>query len=338
MAVLLWAGVSLGACASLSGKFTATREANVGAFADNTVALLSQPNVGFEGGKEIYIREFTDPEGDEETRLKEYVATGNDIIRGIIRYSITLVNLVEESENERELIDHYADYLAKRREEVEAFLQLETGHFDEIVERVRSQEDFLGALRQAQLLLNAFGRRTLSLLDVADNAVDDLVRKIDARVDERYADVIRYQRALEREKYSILRGLERLYETNEGVEGAFLQLIDSGVIRRRSMIPEREPTEDDLVALGEYLVKRLDNVDRIWKEIEPDWTLYRSIHEELDRLHEMARQQSNRTRLIMLVWLRGHQKMAAGLTNPAEWFDVSNAPVELFSLGAKAIF
>ena len=79
-------------------------------------------------------------------------------------------------------------------------------------------------------------------------------------------------------------------------------------------------------------------ISKIWQEIEPDWKNYRETHRELDRLHAKIDQNANRMRAMVIVWLRAHQKMAAGVQNPAEWFDVESAPSQLFQLGVKAIF
>ena len=79
-------------------------------------------------------------------------------------------------------------------------------------------------------------------------------------------------------------------------------------------------------------------IHKIWKKIEPDWQLYRKTHQELDENHIKVLEDANRLRITMIVWLRAHQKMAADITNPAEWFSVEDAPTELFKLGTKAIF
>ena len=90
--------------------------------------------------------------------------------------------------------------------------------------------------------------------------------------------------------------------------------------------------------IAEHLIKRLEITHKIWQEIEPDWELYRATHRELDELYNEIRNGLNQTRAIVIIWARAHQKMAAGKTNPAEWFDIDDAPSQLFKLGSKAIF
>ena len=39
---------------------------DIGVFADQTIAMLSEEDVGFSRDQSIYIREYFDPDGDEE--------------------------------------------------------------------------------------------------------------------------------------------------------------------------------------------------------------------------------------------------------------------------------
>ena len=109
-------------------------------------------------------------------------------------------------------------------------------------------------------------------------------------------------------------------------------------MRKRALIPKGKPTEDDLTKIAEHLIKRLEITHKIWQEIEPDWELYRATHRELDELYQTIQVRLKRTRAAVIIWIRAHQKMASGKTNPAEWFDVENAPAQLFQLRSKAIF
>ncbi len=77
---------------------------------------------------------------------------------------------------------------------------------------------------------------------------------------------------------------------------------------------------------------------RVGEEIEPDWIHYRATHLELDDLYKDAQYEIRQIRLITLVWIRAHQKMASGIVSPAEWFDISDAPAMLLKMGTKAVF
>ena len=58
-------------------------------------------------------------------------------------------------------------------------------------------------------------------------------------------------------------------------------------------------------------------------ELQPFWDEYRAAHTEIDELADLAMEQIAKVRLILLVWTRAHQKMASGIVDPADWFDIT---------------
>ena len=40
---------------------------------------------------------------------------------------------------------------------------------------------------------------------------------------------------------------------------------------------------------------------------------------------------------VIFVWTRAHDRMARGVIDPAEWFDVTDAPGAIFRLAGAAI-
>ncbi|WP_455210553.1 hypothetical protein [Kaarinaea lacus] len=336
--LLIVAVMALSGCASMEGKFKATAQANVGAFADQTIAMLSSSDLGVAQDNAIYVRHFIKPGWEEVKRYEMLTSDAELMLRGIVKYSIRLVTIAETNKTEETRIEAYTKYLEEVQHNAEGKLQLAPGYYDEIIVKVGTEEKFLPALQQAQPIINAVGRYAQLLMDDINDATKKLARKIDAHIDSEYAEVITYQKALEKEKYAVLRALGKLYRAYEGENSAFEEVLQSKVIRDRKLIPKGQPSEEDLRNIADHLVKRLDVISKIWQEIEPDWNNYRETHRELDRLHAKVDQDANRMRAMVIVWLRAHQKMAAGVQNPAEWFDVESAPSQLFQLGVKAIF
>jgi hypothetical protein len=335
---LALAVVSVSGCATVKGKFKSTKEANVGFFADQTIAMLSSADFGLDRQRTIYIREFFDENGTEEKRFVELTNAVETALRGVVRYSIAIVTIAETEKTEIDRIKAYVKYLKGIQHDAEKRLKLEPGHYDQILARVEKQDQFISAIQQAQPIINAVGRYIQTLVDEIYDAAEVLEKKLDNRIDDEYAEVIRYQQSHNREKYLVLTGLNDLYDAYQNDESAFKRLIQSDAIRNKKLIPHSVPTEEELSQIGKYLLKRLEVMHKIWQEIEPDWQLYRKTHRELDENHIKVLEDTNRLRITMIVWLRAHQKMAAGITNPAEWFNVEEAPTELFKLGTKAVF
>ena len=85
-----------------------------------------------------------------------------------------------------------------------------------------------------------------TVLDEKFAVIEDLALKLDRKIDERYAEVIQYQRALEKEKYAVLGSLGRVYGTFKGDTDAFDRLVKSGTIRKKGLIPKGRPSDYDL--------------------------------------------------------------------------------------------
>lgn len=330
--------LTLTACAtSMQGKFAATSQANVGAFADQTIAMLSNSDLGVAQDRALYVRHYINQDWEETRHFQALVDDAETMLRGIVKYSINLVTIAEVNKTDNTRIQAYVKYLENIQGNTESKLDLGQGYYDEILVKAGTEEKFLDALQQAQPLINGVGRYAQLLMDEINDATKALARKIDAQIELEYSEVIAYQKALEAEKYAVLRGLGKIYQTYKGDSAAFGELLQSDVIRDKKLIPKGQPNYEQLRAIGEHLGHRLEVLSKIWAEIEPDWNNYRATHRELDQLQTKIDQDANRMRAIVIVWLRAHQKMAAGVQNPAEWFDIESAPAQLFQLGVKSI-
>ncbi len=210
---LLYLMLALSGCATLKEKFQPKTQANAGIFADTTLSMLSQADLGFDRDEAVYVREFFDPAGEEEKRLFKNNKETNKFIRGIIKYSLELVVITETHDNAADQIKAYADYISGFDDAVLEKLGLEKDYYAEAIEEVREQGEFMEALRKAQPIIHGASRYMNTVLDEKFAVIEDLALKLDRKIDERYAEVIQYQRALEKEKYAVLGSLGRVYGT-----------------------------------------------------------------------------------------------------------------------------
>jgi len=160
---------------------------------------------------------------------------------------------------------------------------------------------------------------------------------MDMKIDKEYADIIRYQQKMEDEKSRILTAFEILYDAYRTDKPDLSKLIESGAIWLPEIIPQGRPTKKELQKIVKHLQSRLDALHTIQQEIQPYWEDYRATHRELDDLTDKTVDQVKNVRLILLVWVRAHQKMATGKVDPAEWFDINDIPANLFRLGTKLL-
>jgi hypothetical protein len=322
----------------MSQKFVGGTRENLSIFADQTIAMLSEEDAGFSLTETLYIREYIDVNGEEEKIFMAHRNDANLFFRRIIRYSLHLVTIAETNDTEEGRVEAYSKFLSSSDQELFNKIDFEDGYAEKLISDVSSKETFLEALRAAQPMINGTGKWMMGVLDDLNSAAEEIVNNVDNLIEVEFAEVIAYQEALEDEKYAILRSFGKIYRIYRGDTKAFEELIDLNTIRKKALIPDSFPTEEELNKLAEHLLKRLEGLHKIGEEIRPDWEAYRATRRELDKLHMTTLNRINRARVITLVWLRAHQKMASGLSTPAEWFDINTLPAELFKLGAKAAF
>jgi hypothetical protein len=338
---LLYLTFSVTGCATVkdySKKFSPQVHANIGVFADTTITLVTDSELDLTQNQTIFIRDFFDPQREEEKALLAAKANVSQALRRVVRYSVDLVVITETNDSEAKMIAAYGDYIAGFKHQTLENLGYKKDHYDELVQKIRSQETFLEALQMAQPIINAASQYMNVLLDKYGTKLDALSLKLDSDIDQRYQDVILYQRALESEKYEILKALGIVYLTFRGDNTSYKRLVDSRVIRQKKLLPEGNPNDENLMAIAEHLSNRLKATHLIGTEIKPDWDNYRNAHRELNELHRLGKDKIGKARMISLAWLRAHQKMAAGVASPAEWFSVDDLPSQLFKLSTGAIF
>ena len=91
-------------CISWEGKFYKTKTANVSAFADHTISMLSDTDIAITKNKALYVREYVDPNSKEEQEYSALINETEILMKGIVKYSVDLVTIVETYKDELERI------------------------------------------------------------------------------------------------------------------------------------------------------------------------------------------------------------------------------------------
>lgn len=331
------AALVLSGCTTYKEKFQAGTVANIGFFADSTVTMMSSLDLQMGRNETLLTRRFFDRSEEEELKLIELDQEFQSTISGLVKYSIKIVNIAESASTEEEMIAKYADYLSQFKEALSEHELFDAEGFDQTLAKVREQETFLEALRAGQSLLNAVAMEAILNIEELLDAVDVLVEKVHLKIDEEYEDVVLYRHILEDEKSDILRAFAIIYTAYKSDEPELSALRESGVIWMPEIIPEGVPTRKELEKIGEHLESRLNAMHRIHQEVAPDWQDYLDTKKELQVVTKRSMTMIQRTQLMMLTWVRAHQRMAAGKVDPADWFDLSESTKNLLKAAPGAI-
>jgi len=331
------AALLLGGCASYNKKFKKGTVADIGFFADSTVTMLGGLDLQMGRNEALLTRRFFDRSEPEELKVMELDQQFQATIASLVEYSIKIVDIAESGVTEEEMIAKYADYLTQFRDHMQEHGLVEVEKFDHTLATVREQEKFLDALRKAQPLLNAAAMDAILNIDELITAIDALVDKVELKIDDEYEDIVRYRHILEDEKSDILRAFEIIYAAYKTDEPELSALRESGVIWMPEIIPEGIPTREELSKVGEHLEARLDAMHRIHQEVDPDWNDYLDTQKELKLIAKRSMTMVQKTQIMMLTWVRAHQKMAAGTIDPADWFDIGESTKNLLKAAPGAV-
>lgn len=324
----------LSACSTLADKFISKKEANFDAFADYTIAILKNINISFGTDEAVYTRSFFSPESETEKQLVDSLQKSEKIIESLIDYSLNLILITNKDKPVQEQISDYADYLAKYDPQMLQIIHMEPDEYLGVVENIRQAKSFLDALNRAQPLVNATGRYLEILLDESSEKTNALALEVDKKIDRHYQEMLQYRAALKREKFEILDNMKDIYLAYEGDKQAYQKLVSTRAIKRSGIISTRKSVPQNLDTVSKFLQKRLALLHILEDEITPDWENYNNTHTELDKLHRDTIVKINQARLLAILWMRAHQKLAAGVTDPADWFDLDKTTSTLFGIEA----
>lgn len=329
--------IAVTGCAGLKKKFITGSKADMGLFADNTIAMLSKIDIYIDRNEAVFSRRFFNDEEKEEREMLRLNDNMQIAIGNVVDYSVTLVSMAESQRTEKDKVAAYAEHLNRFKEDIRYSTRMTPEQFNARIEAIKGEPDFLSAVRAAQPLISTAVMAVIQELNELTGAVEIVADKMDSSIDSEYSDIIRYQAKMEDEKARILRAIEIVFDAYRTSEPNLNRLAETGAIWFPELIPKGRPTPKDLKAIGEHLQSRLDALHKIGQEIMPYWEEYRATHRELDDLTDKTLQEINKVRLIMLVWVRAHQKMASGVVDPAEWFDINTAPVQLLMNVSKGL-
>lgn len=327
----------LSGCTTYNDKFKNKKVANIGLFADSTITMLSDLNLSLKKEETILTRRFIEDGGAEEEAVKEMAGSLKRSLGNTVRYSIEIVNIAELDIAETNKIEIYADYLVKFRDTATAMESVDEELFDDTIEEIMEQEDFLKALRKAQPIMNmSIIEASLKAGDLIE-AVQELSTKLDRRIDEEYEDIIRYRAKLEHEKFDIMTAFELIYDAYRDNEPNLDELRTSGVIWTPEIIPEGRPTREDLAKIGEHLQARMEALHLAQDMMKQNWDDYLAAHREVDQITDEIVKSVHEARILMLTWVRAHQKMSSGTVDSAKWFDIGEVTKSLIVTAPKAV-
>ena len=324
-------------CASMRGKFKSGEMVDLMPFADQTIAMLTSSEYPLAQDRSVLIREFLTADTPGMARLDELLAEADRITESMLTYSVELVKISEMSVDEEDRIKALEAVVKTMEAPIRKKLALDDEAFKKHLNDITGQSDFLAAVREVQPLIESAGIYYGLVLSEAEAQATLATQAIDEKIDAKYQALFDFVKVLDARKETILKGLVLVHEHRAGDKEALKKLRDGKHILVTDALPPEQATTDDLARAETHLLERLQVMQTLFRSIEPEIDLYRRTHRELDEQYQFVRDGVAAARLKFVVWSQAHERMASGMKDDAEWFDISEAPALLIKAGVKAI-
>ena len=156
-------------------------------------------------------------------------------------------------------------------------------------------------------------------------------------INAEFAPLLNYQETLKAQSDAILEAFVLLHAYESGDNTALAELRQSPAIRNKQLVAKSKLNKNEIIALEAYLLEQLQYRRSMEWQLVEELELYFKTQAELDKLYDAELVKLSKVQLAMILWARAHQKMASGVTNPAEWFDIKDAPALLLKAGTKLL-
>ena len=327
-----------------SSKWLKTESANLAPFAEQTISMVGELNYSVSREEIIYLRGMVDYMGGKEF-LERYQKLTQQVIRmlkGMVAYSLQVVAISEQSISVEKKVNALADMIIAlgepvRRNDVVPF-PMTREEFNTVIKNIRASETYLEALQHSTKLINTFQQHAGNVLDETKAELAALSTKINDAIDRKY----KWTRAFE-EEWRLIR--------DEYYEGMILlsnyaktrKSKDFKALRKTTVYPIQVAIKGKSSLSGSEMTKLHNNLTkrmRVFNEnsqfVEQDIHDYHKTILELEEIVKNHEDGMKLIRLTFIAWSRAYGRMAAGKTNPAEWFDISETGSLLMGAARRA--
>lgn len=327
-----------------SSKWLKTQDANLAPFAEQTISMVGELNYSVSREQIIYLRSMVDYMGGTEF-LVRYRALTTQVIRmlkGMVAYSLQVVAISEQSIPVEKKVNALADMIiALERPVLEDDIvqfPITREEFDTIIKNIRASETYLEALQHSTPLMNKFQQHAGNVLDETKAELAALSLKINDAIDQKYAATREFYeewRMIRDDYYKAMTQLSRYVTTKD--PKYLKQAKKSRIIPLRLALKGKTSLSGpELIKLHNRLTERMRVFTENSKFVEKDIYNYHKTILELEEIVKNHEDGMKLIRLTFIAWSRAYGRMAAGKTNPAEWFDISETGGMLMGAARRA--
>jgi hypothetical protein len=314
--LIISAGMLLPGCS----KFKSHKRMDLTPFAENMIEMAADIQYGLAQEEVIYLRKYMGlPENGE---LNVYLSKIRTVMRGSIAYSIEVVTLSSSTLTGPEqcvaLADYLDDLLRPVLEAPAPPLHFTGADLDTILIETKQQTKLLDALGKTQPIVNEIARSMSEILDDANLAVNQANRTIGAAIEKDNEILLEGMRLIRNHQMNAIISVEYIAKYRRGNPEAFDTLLQMQPSLKEVVSSTSDPTREDLIAVEQRLIFLMKTMSDIRSHMTPDLELYWKQQAELEDLTKAYKSALRKAQVAMIAWSRAHQRLAAGITDPAK--------------------
>jgi hypothetical protein len=288
-------------------------------FAENMIAMAGDIQYGLAQQEVVYLRNYMGV--PEVENLAIYLDKMRAVLRGSIAYSIEIVTLSSSTLSGTEQCSALADYLDNLLRPVLESptppLHFSIAQLDTILDNARQQTKLLDALGTTQPIVNEIARTTSEIIDDANIAVDEATAAIREALLGNNEKLLQSIRGIREFQLHTVMSIEYIGRYRRGEQEAFDTLLVMQPSLEEMISSTTKPTTKDLRAIEDRLFYLLQSMHDVREQLVPDLELYWKQQRELDELTKTYKAALRKAHVTIIAWSRAHQRLAAGMTDPA---------------------
>ena len=310
--------------------FKSSRRLNLAPFAEDMVAVAGDIQYGLGQTYAVYLRGYGETPEAEELNFKAMRVRA--LIRGTISYALEVVALADSRKSGPErtlaLANKVDELLRPVVKPPRPPLNISEAQLDTILADVRSRKDLLDGLSAAQPIINEVARLGGEIFEDTKRALDAAAAATQRRISDNIAPVLANDAKLRELQLRATGSIDLLVRYRHG-DAAALDTLMAWV----PSLEEKVSTKDglspaELNAIEDRLVFGLRTISEVRTQLAPDIELYRKQQAELEEMVASFNTALRQARVAVIAWSRAHQRLASGITDPAD--------IDIFGLAKKA--
>ena len=327
-----------------SSKWLKTQSANLAPFAEQTISMVGELNYSVSREEAIYLRGMVDYMGGKEflNRYQGLTAQVIRMLKGMVAYSLQVVAISEQNISAEKKVNALADMIIALqtpvlKDDIVQFPMTQE-EFDVIIKNIRASESYLEALQHSTKLINAFQQHAGNVLDETKTELASLSTKINDAIDDKYKWTRAFDeewRLIRDEFYEAMILLSTYAKTRSSKD--FKALRNSRNYHIKLAIKGKNNLSGpEMIKLHNKLTARMRVFNENSDFVEQDIHDYHKTILELEEIVKNHEDGMKLIRLTFIAWSRAYGRMAAGKSNPAEWFDISETGSLLMGAARRA--